>query len=236
MSAVVQQILGEAAKDHPLSDDEIVRSVLAGEKALYEVLMRRHNRKLYRAVRSILKDEDEVEGVMQQAYVSAYFKLDSFRGASSFSTWLIRIAIHEAFARLRRSRRFVENDAQDLMTRFPSKDRDPEELASDRELGRMLEQAIDGLPQMYRTVFLMREIEGLGTIETAECLGLSPENVKVRRHRARSRLRYALYDRVGTEVEAAFPFHAPRCDRVAAAVLDAIDPGRAPNLGRVGAG
>jgi RNA polymerase sigma-70 factor (ECF subfamily) len=227
MSAVVQQIFGESAKDHPLSDEEIIRSVLAGEKALYEVLMRRHNQKLYRAVRSILKDEDEVESVMQQAYVSAYFKLDQFRGASSFSTWLVRIAIHEAFARLRRSLRLVKTDGQDL-ARLPSKDKNPEELASDRELGRLLEEAIDGLPQMYRTVFVMREIEGLGTIETAECLGLSPENVKVRLHRARSRLRYALNDRVGTEIEAAFRFQAPRCDRIAAVVLEAIDRGRVP--------
>lgn len=223
MSAVVQQVLGESAKDHPLTDEEIVRSVLAGEKALYEVLMRRHNRKLYRAVRSILKDEHEVEGVMQQAYVSAYSNLGQFRGASSFSTWLIRIAIHEAFARLRQSRRFVETDVHDLITRLPSKGRNPEEQASDRELGRVLEEAIDGLPQMYRTVFLMREIEGLGTTETAECLGLSAANVKVRLHRAKSRLRDALYERTGTRIEAAFPFHAPRCDRVVAAVLDAVD-------------
>src|SRR5207248_5592048 len=99
MLALVPGPLGEAAKDHPLADEEIVRRVVAGEKALFEVLMRRHNRKLYRAVRSILKDEDEVEGVMQQAYVSAYFHLAQFRSAARFSTWLIRIAVHEAYAR-----------------------------------------------------------------------------------------------------------------------------------------
>lgn len=222
MFEVAQVILGEAAKDHPLPDEEIIRRVLAGEKALYEVLMRRHNRKVYRAVRSILKDESAVEGVMQQAYVSAYLHLDQFRGASSVSTWLIRIAVHEAFARLRQSRRFAGGDVQALMARLPSKDKNPEELASDHELGRLLQQAIDGLPQMYRTVFLMREVEGLGTNETAECLGLTAENVKVRLHRARSRLRYAVHERVGTEIETAFSFYAPRCDRVAAAVLDAI--------------
>lgn len=223
MSAAVQVLLGEDAKDHPLADEAIVRRVVAGEKALYEVLMRRHNRKLYRAVRSILKDEDEVEGVMQQAYVSAFFHLDQFRGACSFSTWLIRIAIHEAYARLRQSRLFVETDVQDLMMRLPSKDRNPEERASDRELGRLLQHAIDRLPPMYRTVFMMREIEGLGTIETAECLGLSAENVKVRLHRARSRLRDDIYARAGTEIEAAFPFHADRCDRVVATVFSSIE-------------
>jgi len=222
MSEVAQQILGEAAKDHPLPDEQIIQRVLAGEKALYEVLMRRHNRKVYRAVRSILKDESAVEGVMQQAYVSAYLHLDQFRGEASVSTWLTRIAIHEAFARLRQSRRFAGGEVQDLMVRLPSKDKNPEELASDHELGRVLQQAIDGLPQMYRTVFLMREVEGLGTNETAECLGLTAENVKVRLHRARSRLRYAIHQQVGTEIESAFPFHAPRCNRVVAAVLDAI--------------
>ena len=131
--------------------------------------MRRHNRKIYRAVRSILKDESAVEGVMQQAYVSAYVHLHQFRGEAGVSTWLIRIAVHEAFAQLRRSRRFAGGDVQDLMTHLPSKDKNPEELASDRELGSLLQQAIDGLPQMYRTVFLMREVEGLGTNETAEC-------------------------------------------------------------------
>ena len=222
VSEVAQQILGEAAKDHPLTDEQIIQRVLAGEKALFEVLMRRHNRKVYRAVRSILKNEDEVEGAMQQAYVSAYVHLHQFRGAASVSTWLIRIAVHEAFARLRRSRRFAGGDGQDLMTRLPSKDRNPEELTSDHELGCLLQQAIDGLPQMYRTVFLLREVEGLGTTETAECLGLTAENVKVRLHRARSRLRYAIHERVGAEAAATFPFHAPRCDRVVAAVLGAI--------------
>lgn len=189
MPAVVHQLLGEAAKDHPLPDEEIARRVLAGEKALYEVLMRRHNRKVYRAVRSILKDENEVEGVMQQAYVSAYLHLDQFRGAARFSTW-----------RIRESRRFDKTDMQDLIMRLPSKDRNPEERASDRELGGLLQEAIDSLPTSYRAVFVMREIECLGTTETAECLGLSDENVKVRLHRARRQLRDELYARVGNGV------------------------------------
>ena len=222
MPATAQKLLGEDAKDHPLSDEEILSRVLAGDKALYEVLMRRHNRKLYRAVRSILKDEDEVEGVMQQAYVSAFFHLDGFRGESSFSTWLIRIALHEAYARLRRSRLFVETEPQEIMARVPSGERNPEERAADRELGALLEEVIDRLPPMYRTVFVMREIEGLGTIETAECLGLSAENVKVRLHRARSRLRDEIIARTGSAAEAVLPFDAPRCDRVVAGVFASI--------------
>ena len=138
MPAGVQEILGEAAKDHLLSDEQIVRAVLAGERALFEVLIRRHNRKVHRAVRSILKNDEEVGSVMQQAYVSAYFKLDQFMGASRFSPWLIRFAIHEAFAHVRRSQLFVETDAQDLAERLPSKDRNPEELASGRELDRVV--------------------------------------------------------------------------------------------------
>ena len=204
------------------TDEEIVRDVLDGDKELYAVLMRRHNGKLYRAIRSILRVEAEVEDVMQQAYVSAYSKLDQFRGESKFSTWLLRIGIHEAFARLRRGRPFADVDMEDLARRVPAKDGDPEARASSRELGRMLERAIDDLPQMYRTVFLMRDVEGLGTMETADCLGLSAENVKVRLHRARSRLRHALHERAGTEIEDIYRFHADRCDRVVSAVLGAI--------------
>ena len=205
-----------------LSDEQIVAQVLCGQTALFEVLMRRHNRKVYRAVRSILGDESAVEAVMQQAYVSAYAHLAGFRGAASVSTWLVRIAVHEAFARLRRSRRFVDAGAGDLVGRMPSQERGPEEQASDRELRHVLERAIDGLPPAYRSVFVLREVEGLDTRETADCLGLSAENVKVRLHRARARLREAIEEDVGEELGGVFAFRAPRCDRVAVAVLARI--------------
>ena len=223
MAHAARALLGEAAKDDPLPDAEIVRRVAAGDRALFEVLMRRHNRRLYRAVRSVLKDEGEVEDVMQQAYVSAYLHLDQFRGEASFSTWLIRIAVHEALARIRRGGRFADDDTGDFMEKLPSNDRNPEQRVADREIGRLLEEAIDQLPPEYRTVFVLREIEHLATAETAECLGLSVEAVKVRLHRARRKLREDLYERAGMAAPGVFPFEDPRCDRVVVAVFEAIE-------------
>jgi RNA polymerase sigma-70 factor, ECF subfamily len=225
MPAVVRQILGETAKDHPLSDVAIVERVRRGDTALFEVLMRRHNRKLYRAVRSVLRSESEIEDVMQQAYVAAFQHLDQFAGTARFSTWLIRIAVNEALARVRRSHRFVDGAAEDVATRR-SHERDPEARAADGELRRVLEEAIDGLAPSYRTVFVLREIEDLSTEEVAELLGLSVEAVKVRLHRARKQLRDALYARAGLASAEVFPFHDPRCDRVVHAVLARIGTSR----------
>src|SRR6266540_2694322 len=153
-----------------LSDGEVVRRVRAGDTALFEVLMRRHNQRVYRAVRSMLKDEREVEDAMQQAWLAAYAHLEQFAGASAFSTWLTRIAINEALARLRQRGRLdivanvPEEEVADMRTGG-----DPERRAGDRELGRILEEAVDGLPAMYRSVFVLRELEGLSTSEAASC-------------------------------------------------------------------
>lgn len=222
MPAVVRQILGEAAKDHPFLDAAIVERVRQGDVALFEVLMRRHNRKLYRAVRSVLRAESEIEDVMQQAYVSAFQHLDQFAGTASFSTWLIRIGVNEALARLRRTSRFVAVAAEDVVTERRSHERGPEARVADGELRRALEDAIDGLAPTYRTVFVLREIEDLSTEETADLLDLSIEAVKVRLHRARKQLREALYARAGLASAEVFPFHDPRCDRVVNAVLERI--------------
>jgi RNA polymerase sigma-70 factor (ECF subfamily) len=222
MPAVVRQILGESAKDHPLSDTAVVERVRRGDVALFEVLMRRHNRKLYRAVRSVLRNEDEIEDVMQQAYVSAFQHLDQFAERSSFSTWLIRIGVNEALARLRRDRRFVDDAGGDVVAERRSHERGPEARAADGELRRALEDAIDGLAPAYRTVFVLREIEDVSTEETADVLGLSVEAVKVRLHRARKQLRDALYARAGLASADVFPFDDPRCDRIVHAVFARI--------------
>ncbi|BDG05277.1 RNA polymerase sigma factor [Anaeromyxobacter oryzae] len=218
----------ELALDPRLLDEEVVRRVRAGETALYEVLMRRHNRAVYRAVRAILRDEAEVEDVMQQAYLRAYSRLDQFRGEARFSTWMISIALNEARGRLRRRATEATLDdgtegdatAPGFSETLPS---DPEQQASALELASITERAVDRLPSDLRTVFMLRTIEGLDTADAAEALGVSEDVVKTRLHRARAHLRAALADAVEQSAPVAFPFPARRCNRVVAAVLAAIE-------------
>jgi RNA polymerase sigma-70 factor (ECF subfamily) len=206
-----------------LPDPEVVRRVLAGEPALFEVLMRRYNQRVYRSVRAILRDDRECEDAMQQAWLSAFAHLDQFHGASAFSTWLTRIAINEALARVRQKARLTPmervSEEEDVMRTAAH---DPERRAADRELGRMVEDAVDELPALYRAVFMLREVEGLSTSDAATCLGVSDDVVKVRLHRARLALREALYARAGSAAQDAFPFLGWRCDRLVAEVLGRV--------------
>jgi len=197
----------------------VVSRVLAGETALYELVMRRYNQRLYRVARAILRNDAEAEDVMQDAYVRAYQHLADFERRATFSTWLTRIAVHEALARSRRHSRFQSLDNSEestgaFMRSLTAAGRNPEEAAYDRELGGVLEQAILGLPEDHRLVFMLRDVEGMSTDETAECLNISSENVKVRLHRARARLRRDLYARAGATTVQSFQLHAVRCDRV----------------------
>ena len=206
-----------------LSDEQIVAQVVNGQTALFEVLMRRHNERIYRAARAIVRDEREAEDVMQQAYVNAYSHLRQFDRRAKFSTWLTRIAINEALARTRRRDRyepFDEEAAGDtMMTRQQA---DPERQAFARELGTLLEGAVDALPDGARETFMLREVEGLSTAETAESLGVSEDVVKTRLSRARATLRRALFERAGLAASNAFRFERPRCDRVVEAVMSRI--------------
>jgi RNA polymerase sigma-70 factor (ECF subfamily) len=209
----------QLAKQEDWSDEEVVRRVLEGETALYEILMRRHNQRLYRAARAILRDDAEAEDVMQDAYVRAYQNLASFEGRAKFATWLTRIAVHEALARSRRRLRIqppaaAEQANGDAMESFPSSIRSPEQQAYDRELAAVLEKAVLALSEDHRLVFMLRDVEGLSTEDAAQCLNLTEENVKVRLHRARARLRKRLYEAVGATAARCFAFHALRCDRV----------------------
>jgi RNA polymerase sigma-70 factor (ECF subfamily) len=212
------------------SDEELAHRVRGGDTALFEVLMRRNNTRVYRAVRAVLSDEDEVEDVMQQAYVLAFTHLHQFQGSARFSTWLIRIAVNEALLRLRKQRRLVALDGgadegvERDMKRVERDTPDPERRAADRELVRFLEAAIDALPALYRTVLVLREVDGLSTTETAEVLSVSEDVVKTRLHRARALVREELDARLGGQLEEVFSFQAPRCDRVVAAVLARIMP------------
>jgi RNA polymerase sigma-70 factor, ECF subfamily len=208
-----------------LSDAEVVRRVLAGERAFFEELMRRYNQRVYRTIRGILRNEQEVEDSMQQTYLLAYAHLGEFAGASSFSTWLTRIAINEAYACLRKQHRLsvvdeIPDSAEDIMRSPPET---PEHRAVAQESMRLIESAVDGLPLSHRTTFMLREVEQLSTAETSETLGITEEAVKTRLHRARLGLRDTLAVAVGQSAAQAFAFLAPRCDRVVAAVMAAIE-------------
>ena len=220
----MQALLGTAS----LTDAEVVGRVRAGETALFEILMRRHNQRVYRVARAVLKDETEAEDVMQQAYINAFTHLDQFAERAQFSTWLTRITVHEALARRRRRKAQAASSAADrdpdgeVMESLIAVEPDPERQAYAAELGHVLESAIDGLPDTYRIVFMLREVEGLSTSETAAGLALREEAVKTRLHRARAMLRRAITQRLGSISAQTFQFHATRCDRVVAAVLTRI--------------
>ena len=209
----------EQARNEEWSDEQVVDRVRAGDTALYELLMRRHNQRLYRVARAILRDDAEAEDVMQDAYVRAYQKLGTFEGRAKFLTWLTRIAVHEALARVQKRSRFQsldDSDSQygDVMDAVTSSDRSPEQKSYDLELSGILEKAVLSLPDDYRTVFVLRDVEGMSTEETAQSLNLTQENVKVRLHRAHAKLRKELYAAVGATAAHCFQFHALRCDRV----------------------
>jgi RNA polymerase sigma-70 factor, ECF subfamily len=207
------------------SDQDIVGQVLAGNTGVFELLMRRYNERLYRAARAITRDDGEAEDVMQQAYVNAYFNLRQFKGEAKFSTWLTRITVNEALARVRRRARYepFDDDLSNVETlMMPNSALTPEREAFTGELRELLEWAIDTLPDGAREVFVLREVEGLSTAETAASLGVSDDVVKTRLSRARAALRRSLLERTGASAPDAFRFHRPRCDRIVAQVLERI--------------
>jgi RNA polymerase sigma-70 factor (ECF subfamily) len=207
-----------------MADQELVDRIRGGDLVLFEEVMRRYNQRLYRVARAILKDEDEAEDVMQQAYIQAYLHLEQFSGRSRLSTWLTRIAIHEALGRRRKRRddQLPTDRDEDVMSRATPETPDPERLAYAAELRTLLESSIDALPDAYRLVFVCREVEGLSTAETAEALEVGEEAVKTRLHRARAMLRHELFARAGSTSMDAFTFYRPRCDAVVQRVLDYI--------------
>src|SRR6184192_3235684 len=209
-----------ASQPAPLTDEEIVERISGGETALFELLMRRYNQRLYRVTRTIVKDEGEAEDVTQDAYVRAFEHLDQFAGRARFSTWLTRIAVHEASARLHRRGRLI--DIEESMPTLASSAAGPEQRAADHELGQAIEEAVDALPEVYGSVFMLREGEGLSTAETAACLEINEETVKTRLHRGRILLRNHIAARVGAAVRETFTFAGARCDRTVAAVMARI--------------
>lgn len=212
-----------------ISDEEVVERVMNGEKGAYELIMRKYNPRLFRIARSYLKNEDEIEDVIQEAYIKAYEQMPRFEKRSSFSTWLIRIVINEALARLKHRKRFTsitydgpENAGfvRELPAQLPNKETPIEKLMN-TELKDILEKAVDRLPQKYRAVFLMREIEEMSVAETSASLEISETNVKVRLSRAKEMLRETISDSYH-EVEV-FQFNLVRCDRIVDNVLRRIE-------------
>jgi RNA polymerase sigma factor (sigma-70 family) len=207
-------------------DAELIRRALSRDEAAVRSIMQANNRRLYRLARGILRNDAEAEDVVQDTYVRAFTHLEQFRGDSSLSTWLSRIAMNEALGRLRRQRPGVEwselekSAPQARIIPFPlASSDDPEKSMAQREIRDVVEHAIDELPEPFRLVFITRVIEGMNVEETAEILGLKPETVKTRLHRARNLLRDNVERKIGPVVMEAFPFAGRRCERLTEAVL-----------------
>jgi RNA polymerase sigma-70 factor (ECF subfamily) len=215
--------------DHDgLTDQELVDLANQRDEAAVRTITKRHNRRLYRVARAILRNDAEAEDVVQETYVRALSGLASFRGDASLGTWLTRIAMNEALGRLRRQRPTVDWDTVGEQPRmraeiiqFPASAMtgDPERTMAQSEIRNVLEKAVDSLPDGFRMVFVTRIVEGMSVEETAEALGLRPETVKTRLHRARSLLRDTLEKELGPALTDTFPFDGRRCERMTDAVV-----------------
>src|SRR5215813_1693209 len=211
---------------------EQAKGLIPGDKAGFEALMRRHNTRLFRVARSILRDETEAEDALQDAYVQAYRAASLFRGDAELSTWLTRIVINQALMRLRKKKRervvvpFRTTGAPDepRIDDMPdAKAESPSDATLRGEVRKVIERRIDQLPVAFRTVFVMREVEEMTVQETADCLGIPASTVRTRLFRARALLREALERDMDSAREGVFGFAGARCDRIVAAVLARID-------------
>lgn len=205
------------------SDEELVARIVAGEEALFEILMRRHNQRIYRAVRAVLGADDDAEDVMQQAYLNAYTHLRQFEGRAQFSTWLTRIAVNEAMARRKvLAKGLSSGEATEMSNIVDASATDPEKETFVSEMREVMEREVAALPDAFRQVLVLRDVEGLSTSEAAECLDISEDLVKTRLHRARGALRDNLYRRAGVTLDSIFAFGHARCDRVVARVMTEV--------------
>ena len=214
----------------PSDEAELVRRARARDDTAFRTIMERHNRRLYRIARGILRNDSEAEDVVQEAYVKAFTHLDGFRGDSALATWLSRITMNEALGRLRRARLAVEQvtfeapQTEARIIKFPQAvaSDDPERTMAQREILQLVERATDDLPDIFRIVFMARVIEGMSVEETAQILGLRPDTVKTRLHRARKLVHEELNKQIGPVLMDAFPFAGRRCERMTSAVLQRL--------------
>ena len=216
-----------APADDLASDAVLAARVAAREAGAFETLMRRHNRRLFRVARAILRSDDDAEDAVQDAYLAAYRAIGRFRGDARLATWLTRIVVNEAYARLRKagSARVIalpevqDMSEEDLAAPSGAAPEAPDQAASRAEVRRLLERHIDGLPEQFRTAFVLREVEELSVEEAATALGVPEATVRTRAHRARALLRAALAREIDIATLDAFGFAGERCDRVVARVL-----------------
>ncbi|WP_339913833.1 RNA polymerase sigma factor [uncultured Brevundimonas sp.] len=221
--------------DHATLDEtELVRLARAGDGDAFRVIMQRGNQRLFRVARGVVRDDAEAEDVLQEAYVRAFTAIGGFRGEAGIMTWLTRIVLNEARGRLRRRRPMVALDQLEAahmdgsrVIPFPNAfgTASPEADAARAQIRALIEHAVDDLPEAFRIVFIMRDIEECSVDETAATLQIKPETVKTRLHRARRLLRQALDARLASTMVEAFPFMGMRCERITEAVLARLDAG-----------
>jgi RNA polymerase sigma-70 factor (ECF subfamily) len=204
----------------------LVRRVVAGDRTAFELLMRQHNRRLYRLARAVLRDSAEAEDALQEAYLSAYRSMSQFRGDASLATWLSRLVLNESLARLRRGKRRENILPLQTPRQVPELDAvrcddstAPDRLADRAQLRALLERKLDELPESFRAVFVLRSVEELSVEETAECLSIPPETVRSRHFRARSLLRESLARDLDLAERDLFDFAGARCDQIVTRVL-----------------
>lgn len=205
-----------------ITDLDAVNAVIAGDREMFEVIVRRYNTQLYRVGMAYLRNHAQTEDAMQNAYLKAFLHLDRFRGKSAFATWLTRILINECLMILRTRKRFtMENiDEAGIEAKREPFVISPLDPLHEQDIKAVLEKAIQALPRTHRAVYLLREVQRLSTAETAQCLGLSRANVKVSLHRAREGLKAELMrSAAGVEL---FDYPACFCDPMTARVMDAI--------------
>jgi RNA polymerase sigma-70 factor (ECF subfamily) len=224
----MSQSRAEQAALGALGDAQLVRRTLARDGAAFREIMQRNNRRLYRIARSVLRNNSDAEDAVQDAYVSAFTHLADFRGDSTLAAWLSRIVMNEALGRLRRQRPTIglserepaRSDAE--IIQFPTANDNPERTMAQRQILQLVERATDDLPHDYRLVFVTRVIEGMSVEETANLLGIKPETVKTRLHRARQLIRAQLDKQIGPVLMDAFPFAGRRCARLSDAVMNRL--------------
>ncbi|MEQ9218894.1 MAG: RNA polymerase sigma factor [Cyclobacteriaceae bacterium] len=204
-----------------LADEEVIRRVLSGEKEWFEILIRRYNQTLYRVIRGYHVSEDDIEDIMQEVYLRAYERLDQFRGHSAFSTWLIRIGINETLQLKRKAKQVIINEDNYELTSKIKQLTDTQPMKSpNHDTRALVEKVIDRLPEKYKIVFVLHELEGLDHEEIAQCLDISQSNVKVRLFRARKMLKDELLSlSIDTSV---FEFGNARCDGIVDRVMERI--------------
>jgi RNA polymerase sigma-70 factor (ECF subfamily) len=226
MAAPARRETGHLAE---AGDAQLVDLARLGDEGAVRALVQRYNRRLYRVARAVLRDDAEAEDVVQEAYVSAFSALERFRGDASFGTWISRIALNAALGRKRRRRPTVglenlemEQAETSRVIAFPLTPSNPEQAMARSQVREILEQVVEELPDAFRVVFVMRDIEQLSVEETARHLGLKPATVKTRLHRARKMLRAGLARHAAATLPDLFPFAGRRCEGMADKVVAAL--------------